>query len=227
MLLQCLAECAEGHRLYPFRPRKGRNFPGVFYEYYRDPSRDSNRTCSVGRQHWPIADPDAGVQAVIRSLAVDEKWLRHVEAEARKPLTDHASEERRRLQSKRKRAVRAWIEEDLRDDEYREIIRGIGAQLAMLPAPHLMVLPSLGRLQSFHQLWANGSPTFRNEVCRTLFSRVQLNHDDSIAVQPWPDFADMVDLRRAYVSETQPGPGCADVNAGPRLYTLEQLGVAV
>ncbi len=207
MLLQGIAKCAEGHRLYPFRPNKGKNFPGVFYEYYRDPSKDFNRPCSVGRQHWPVAEPDTAVRAVIRSLALDEPWLRYIESEARKPLADDASDERRKLQSKRKRAVRAWIEQNLPEDEYREIIRGIDARLSMLPAAQVTILPSLDRLLSFQQLWADASATFRNDVCRTLFSRVQLNEDESVTVEPWPEFEDLFCLRRSYVSESQPERG--------------------
>lgn len=208
LLLQGIATCVEGHRLYPHRPWKGPAFPDVRYSYYREPSLDSNKPCSEAGKSFP-ADPfDAQMSEIIRTLAVDPAWLEYINREARRTPSGTSEARRRSLTAKRKRLVNAFIEGHLDESDYRPKLAEIESELRLLPVEPNELLASLGRLQSFAQLWDNADAQFRHEVCRIIFASATLSSNEPrIVVEPHPEFEPLLDLRRLYVSPTPPARG--------------------
>jgi magnesium-transporting ATPase (P-type) len=205
---QAIATCVEGHRLYPHRPWKGPAFPDVRYNYYREPSLDSNTPCSEAGKSFPAEPVDAQVTAIIRTLAMDPVWLDYIDREARRTPPGSAEARRRSLTAKRKRLVNAFIEGHLDEGDYRPRLAEIESELRHLPVEPNELIASLGRLQSFAHLWDNADAQFQHEVCRIIFAGATLISDEPrIVVEPHPEFEPLLDLRRLYVSPTSPGRG--------------------
>ena len=207
-LLRGLARCARCQgNVYGIRVRNSAKTPDQFHYYYREPSPDRNLPCPDGNELWKQSDPDARVEAAIRSLGMGADWIDFVEQEARK-IPDGGSEQRAKLEATRKRLQREYIAGRLNEAEWDSLHRDLTDQLAVLPVAHAPVLDLLRRFTTFADLWDSASAETKNEACRLVFESVILDFkQESVEMRPWSEFVPLFEARAHYVTCISPGRG--------------------
>jgi DNA invertase Pin-like site-specific DNA recombinase len=207
LLLRGVAKCPEGHRLYDHRVRHSPRNTDQRHAYYREPSLDFHRPCAQAGKLWRAAEPDAQIEALLRSLAMDGDWLAFVDASARGGARD-TTHERRRLEQRIDRLQGEYLDGHMTKERYFERRAECERGLAQLVAVDTPLAITASRLNSWVGLWDGASADARNMACRLVFDSVELDFvQREVKLVPNAEFESLLDARARYVRQDWPGPG--------------------
>jgi DNA invertase Pin-like site-specific DNA recombinase len=184
------------------------------FRYYREAAPSQNRECPDSGAIWRCDDLDEQLDAVMRSLAVDDGWLKHVGREARRSTPRADCEQRESLADEKKRITNAYLAGALTEGEWRRRLADVDRRLASLPTDPRPLGVANGRLSAFAELWDRAPIEVRRESCRILFESVIVDmREYSAKLRPHEEFLPLFQLRREFVAvELRRGSGPCDAN---------------